>query len=647
VIDPTSAIAGAALVASQDAARKSIEAAATNLHQHAARIGRGLIDRMTVALGIGLNDFLQTTHQKCSTFKTILNSSKPISLTENYISITLECGNEKISDILLVEDLDNKRRIIVTGLAGSGKSMFMKYLTLARFNATLGKIPLFVELRNLNKLSSHNLLSFIRSSCTTAESNFTDEQFRIALKNGIFTLILDGFDEINFDIRDDIERQILDIGKNYPEVTVIVSSRPDPRFSSWAIFYVFEVQPLSLKQSIKLIQTLDYDSNIKKRFLNRVRSSLYNTHTSFLSSPLLTTIMLLTFEEFAEIPEKMHIFYAQAFDTLFQRHDAQKEQYQRQTRTKLTRLDFKLCVSAFCFFSYLDSSHSFDEKGTRTFAKNAIDFCSKTNFNLYSKIKPEDLISDLVDSVCILQPDGLLFSFVHRSFQEYFCADFISSLPGNHIRAVLDRIAVRFMDSVISMAYDINRSAIEKHWMVPNIDYIVEFFSLNSSDAISCAARLTRCISSLRVIRFSDSNADITISYSDAHEQIMSILYHVRSLLQDKGRHLAPWLILKRESMLENKENVLSSLNKKKKNYNNIVKLYQILDIKQDISIHFEISSRDSWWISIVDRNDYFSKMHTYLKKIRADIESRADDRQRIIDILLVSADSPPASRSS
>ncbi len=72
--------------------------------------------------------------------------------------------------------------------------------------------------------------------------------------------------------------------------------------------------------------------------------------------------MLLTYEEFAEIPHKMHAFYGQAFDTLFQKHDAQKEQYQRKTHTQLTRESFKECFSVFCAMTYLEQRFSFSEE---------------------------------------------------------------------------------------------------------------------------------------------------------------------------------------------------------------------------------------------------------------------------------------------
>ncbi len=58
----------------------------------------------------------------------------------------------------------------------------------------------------------------------------------------------------------------------------------------------------------ELINNLDYDKEAKQRFLARLRD-LYVRHESFLSIPLLCIIMLITFDQSADIPDKKHIFF--------------------------------------------------------------------------------------------------------------------------------------------------------------------------------------------------------------------------------------------------------------------------------------------------------------------------------------------------
>ena len=81
--------------------------------------------------------------------------------------------------------------------------------------------------------------------------------------------------------------------------------------------------------------------------------------------------MLLTYEGFADIPDKMHAFYSLAFDTLFQKHDAQKEQFQRKTHSGFTREEFRACFATFSAMSYLEQSFSFTDDRLLKTAKKA------------------------------------------------------------------------------------------------------------------------------------------------------------------------------------------------------------------------------------------------------------------------------------
>jgi predicted NACHT family NTPase len=124
------------------------------------------------------------------------------------------------------ELLMNVRSAVVEGTAGSGKSMFMRYLFLQLCKNPNGKLPLFVELRQLNSFQVKDLLAFVYHTILSPGAVLTRAQFDSSLKHGLFTIIFDGFDEIDFDQRKEIEQQILAMRERYPEVPIIMSSRP-------------------------------------------------------------------------------------------------------------------------------------------------------------------------------------------------------------------------------------------------------------------------------------------------------------------------------------------------------------------------------------------------------------------------------------
>lgn len=178
-------------------------------------------------------------------------------------------------------------------------------------------------------------------------------------------------------------------------------------------------------------------------------------------------MMLITFKEIAHIPKKIHIFYDQAFDALFFKHDATKEAaFRRKMHSDLPIDEFKSCLAYFSIATYLKEKFSFLETNIKNELREAIAL-SKVDTN------PEKFLTDLLESVCILQRDGLHLVFTHRSFQEYFAAFFISRGPAS-VGRLLDRICPRHNDIVLNLAYDMNSNLVEREWIWPRLECLIE-----------------------------------------------------------------------------------------------------------------------------------------------------------------------------
>ena len=201
--------------------------------------------------------------------------------------------------------------------------MLMRYLYL-RFLEVQTRLPIFIELRDLNQHPELTLLDYIRVKIEEYIEGFSSQQLRWALDTGRVILFFDGFDEIYHDKRKQREREINELSARYLKLWTFVSSRPAETFSSWEKFFVFRVQPFTRKQVELLISKITYDDEIKALFRKKLAEGLYETHQQFLTNPLLTIMMLITLEQFAEVPAKIHLFYEYAFEALFGRHDVTK-----------------------------------------------------------------------------------------------------------------------------------------------------------------------------------------------------------------------------------------------------------------------------------------------------------------------------------
>jgi predicted NACHT family NTPase len=90
-----------------------------------------------------------------------VNGDSPVDLLHSYVPLNFTHDKAFVDGYELIEQIRRKRNVVISGAAGSGKSMFMRYLWISCFVDSRGKIPLFIELRALNSLSKDDLLTFV------------------------------------------------------------------------------------------------------------------------------------------------------------------------------------------------------------------------------------------------------------------------------------------------------------------------------------------------------------------------------------------------------------------------------------------------------------------------------------------------------
>ena len=93
--------------------------------------------------------------------------------------------------------------------------------------------------------------------------------------------------------------------EKYAQNQVFVSSRPSTEFIGWSDFSEVESLPLTKEQALSLVNKIDFDETAKLIFSEELDKKLYEKYKSFASNPLLLTIMLLTFQKHASIPERL------------------------------------------------------------------------------------------------------------------------------------------------------------------------------------------------------------------------------------------------------------------------------------------------------------------------------------------------------
>ena len=409
---------------------------------------------------------IDATFNKCRTIKTLLNPNSPSEFLEIYSTQRFHCNGTNFDHYSLVETfVSDNQNFILTGTGGSGKSMFTRYLWLSLFGNSNGRYPLYIELRHLNILSSDNLLSYIFHTVISGSSHVNDDDFYSFFLNGDFILILDGFDEVSHQIRDSVQRQIMALVENYPKTKVFLTSRPDGRFQSWTTFHVVNVLPQTKEDVLELVSKSDFDADVKKSFSSQIeKGTLFRKHNSFLTNPLLSSMMLLTYSHNFDIPDKMHLFYQQAYNALYQRHDNLKPGgFKRDFHCKISEDSFKRTFAYFCLLSYYDQVFSFDRDKAIRYISLAI---KAENLD----IDAGKFLDDLCESVCMLTIEGLEYTFSHRSFQEYFAAYCLAYVTQKSFAAFCIRFSKRINDQALILLSDMNPELIRRSYIIPTSD---------------------------------------------------------------------------------------------------------------------------------------------------------------------------------
>lgn len=433
-----------------------------------------------------LRQFLRTHYQPhvernylyVSRVKTLIERNKPVALDDAFIPPTLgimrnqsrfDDPQEKLSTDNFLAKLNGGERLLVTAIAGAGKSMLMKkmYCSLAE-SSEVRSVPLFVELRKFNEFTDVSLLGYIQSDIAAISSKFDHSDLTLALKSGILTLLLDGYDEVRPSLREAIKTQISELSRTYPGINIVISSRPDDDFISWSEFTEYSVLPFTQEQAIALIEIIDFNEKTKRKLVSRIKDDLYESHKEFLSNPLLASMMLLTFDSSYDIPNKRHIFYQRAFVALLEKHDAYKG-YRREFKSKLEQDDFERAFSAMCILSYTKQHYSFSsEEEARSFAKQGLELTSVDG-------ESSSFVADLRDNLCMLVTDGQYLSFLHRSFQEYFASLYILRTDTARGLKILEKMfkARPYPDALINMCLEIEPEVVERHLILPKLDRLL------------------------------------------------------------------------------------------------------------------------------------------------------------------------------
>ncbi len=453
----------------------------------------GKVDEdVKIKLKLAYTDYLKNVQERYSKSKSFFIRSQAVDLYSYYVPTGVQCSTALFNEPSFGSLIEHSKRLVITGTGGCGKSVLMRHLILDCIKHQ-EYVPVSIELRDLNS-STLNLDDFIIQRLDSLGFDTSGNFVEKAKRAGHFCFFFDGYDEVNHSLRHRLMNAIKKLTDKYSKCPLVISSRPDDVFNGVEDLSIFKLLPLDLNSAVKLIKKLPFDEEIKTKFAKNLKDELFEKHQSFLSNPLLLSIMLLTYGENAEIPSKLSIFYNQAYEALFQRHDAGKGGYSRERLTDLDIQDFARVFSLF-------SLQTYEKRLFKMSRTDCLNFIEKARDNYQHEFSAEDYLNDLLSAACLLIEDGLEISYSHRSFQEYFVAVFISNAAPDVQRKLIQRYSSNIAhDDVLFLLLEMNPELIERELLVTRLRKMFNEIGVKRKVGISHGAKyVKRVYTSLNV----------------------------------------------------------------------------------------------------------------------------------------------------
>ncbi|WP_316786480.1 NACHT domain-containing protein [Pedobacter frigiditerrae] len=367
-------------------------------------------------------EYLNRSYQKFSTLNILVFPNQQINIKSIYLPLSIRSTKDykeyKI-DLFKQEFIEPYQRIVISDTAGMGKSTLMKWIGLSLIEQKLS-IPILIELKKLN--DKHSIIDEIYNQLDPIDQSFDKDLVIKFLELGGFTILLDGFDEIQYEYREKVIIDLKDFVSKASKNWFILTSRPDSSLTSFGEFQMFHITPLGIEESFELIKK--YDSINKNKVSDQLIKNIKEKDTQvreFLVNPFLVSLLYKTYTYNKDLPSKKSTFYDDVYGALYKHHDLSKDGFKRNKKSNLDIQDFRLVLRQLAYDTAKIVKVEYNEQDLVKYIHEAKVKCVGLDF------KENDFIEDIEANVPLFVREGSILKWAHKSLQDYFAAEFIGT----------------------------------------------------------------------------------------------------------------------------------------------------------------------------------------------------------------------------
>ena len=383
-------------------------------------------------------------------------------------------GRKFLASQLLTQS--DSQKTVLLGAPGSGKTSLLSYFAvmLAQergedlgLKPGVDYLPILMRMRDLARLGDISIFDYIQQFAEKSLSvkKLPEGFFEYWLEDGRAVVLLDGLDEVaESSKRYDVVQRIENFLSQFHHNRAIITSRPagyKRDFFRTEEFPHYELQAFDDEKIEEFINRW-YDSRVRdageaERRKDSLRKALEeNNRIKLLAqNPLLLTIIALIHRYQAVLPKERYKLYDKAVETLLISWDAHKDVNSHNVLKYLGLDDLRRLMEILAYWIHTQGNTGDREGGTLIDFEELLDKLKREiktlkRIALYeAEEEGKRFLSLIRERTGLLNEQGTdCYAFVHKTFQEYLCAQEIDYQADNEgdFDIILDHIRQHLHD---------------------------------------------------------------------------------------------------------------------------------------------------------------------------------------------------------